>query len=245
MTGAINSAPMAAAIAQYVSGPVGSVAGLVALQARERHPMPIAVKSTTRGAITYAGFDPTDRPHRRRAAARRRERGRAVAIVAAAVIDYAAVFLAHSASVPRYAARAVGDRARARGDDRRLRRADLFLDATPRNPRRSRRRSAPRVIGLDDSAAGTPFGAWLAPEGATPQPVTIARPTRSTSSIPRARPARPRASCSATRCAGRTSAAPAVGLWPDAVTMISTPLYSNTTLVSFLPTLGWRRHGRC
>ena len=25
----------------------------------------------------------------------------------------------------------------------------------------------------------------------------------------------------------------------DAVTMIATPLYSNTTLVSFLPTLGW------
>ncbi len=40
------------------------------------------------------------------------------------------------------------------------------------------------------------------------------------------------------RCAGRTSLAPPSG-FADAVTMIATPLYSNTTLVSFIPTLAW------
>ena len=39
-------------------------------------------------------------------------------------------------------------------------------------------------------------------------------------------------------CAGRTSsAAPRYGYGPEAVTLISTPLYSNTTLVVFLPAL--------
>ncbi len=33
------------------------------------------------------------------------------------------------------------------------------------------------------------------------------------------------------------------GYGPDAVTLFSTPLYSNTTLVSFFPTLAQRRHG--
>jgi hypothetical protein len=65
----------------------------------------------------------------------------------------------------------------------------------------------------------------------------------STSSIRRAPPARPRASSSRTRCAGARSGAASIGYGPDAVTMISTPLYSNTTLVSFFPTLAQRRHG--
>ena len=33
--------------------------------------------------------------------------------------------------------------------------------------------------------------------------------------------------------------AKALGYGPDAITLLSTPLYSNTTLVSFLPTLAW------
>ena len=68
---------------------------------------------------------------------------------------------------------------------------------------------------------------------------------RSTSSIRRARPGRRRESCNRIACAGRTSIA---RRWrvttATAVTICSTPLYSNTTLVSFFPTLAARRHRR-
>ncbi len=76
----------------------------------------------------------------------------------------------------------------------------------------------------------------LARSRKAPRPPTSSSPpsSRSTSSIPRARPARPRASSSPTACAGGSSrGSPTSG----AVTIVSTPLYSNTTLVVFLPTL--------
>ena len=61
---------------------------------------------------------------------------------------------------------------------------------------------------------------------------------RSTSSIPPAPPARQRASCRAMPCAGCTSiAATRRAMAPARSTMVSTPLYSNTTLVSFFPTI--------
>ncbi|QMW22507.1 class I adenylate-forming enzyme family protein [Sandaracinobacteroides saxicola] len=37
-------------------------------------------------------------------------------------------------------------------------------------------------------------------------------------------------------------AGPALGYTPDAVTLLATPLYSNTTLVAFLPALAWGGH---
>jgi len=92
-----------------------------------------------------------------------------------------------------------------------------------------------KQVRLDTDA----FDAWLAPVGATPRPVTI-NPgdgfniiySSGTTGTPKGI-----VQSHAMRWShiGRNSAAG----YDEAVTMNSTPLYSNTTLVSFLPTLGW------
>ena len=90
-------------------------------------------------------------------------------------------------------------------------------------------------IALDGSGAGRPFEDWLAPEGATPDPVAI-DPDQPFNII---------------YSSGTTGAPKGIVQshrmrWmhvrrrlysEDAVTLISTPLYSNTTLVSFFPTI--------
>ncbi|MDP3595327.1 class I adenylate-forming enzyme family protein [Phenylobacterium sp.] len=94
--------------------------------------------------------------------------------------------------------------------------------------------SAKRVA-LDGSSAGVAFEEWLAPKGSKPTPVTI-DPDQGFNII---------------YSSGTTGAPKGIvqphrmrwgqirhGVYPaDSVTLISTPLYSNTTLVSFLPTL--------
>ena len=90
-------------------------------------------------------------------------------------------------------------------------------------------------VALDGSDAGQPLNRWLAPEGAKPQLHEV-DPDQGFNII---------------YSSGTTGAPKGIvqphrmrwgqvrrGVYPaDAVTMISTPLYSNTTLVSFLPTL--------
>lgn len=95
------------------------------------------------------------------------------------------------------------------------------------------------IIAIDGESAASAFDAWLAPEGAVPTPVTIA----------------PDAAFNIIYSSGTTGAPKGIvqshamrwahmqraainGYAADTVTLISTPLYSNTTLVSFLPTLG-------
>jgi acyl-CoA synthetase (AMP-forming)/AMP-acid ligase II len=95
-----------------------------------------------------------------------------------------------------------------------------------------------RRIALDGSDAGEPFEAWLGPEGARPEPVEID----------------PGQAFNIIYSSGTTGAPKGIvqshrmrfshlGKYegstyePNTVTMVSTPLYSNTTLVSILPTL--------
>ena len=94
---------------------------------------------------------------------------------------------------------------------------------------------AAKRVSLDGSDAGVPFEAWLAPKGARPEPVEV-DPDQGFNII---------------YSSGTTGAPKGIvqphrmrwgqirrGVYPaDAVTMISTPLYSNTTLVSYLPTI--------
>ncbi len=91
-------------------------------------------------------------------------------------------------------------------------------------------------VALDGSAAGEAFQDWLAPEGSTPKAVEVG-PDDPFNII----------YSSGTTGTPKGIVQPHAMRWGqvrrgiysvDAVTMISTPLYSNTTLVSFLPTLG-------
>ncbi|MFL9867157.1 class I adenylate-forming enzyme family protein [Paraburkholderia fungorum] len=93
-------------------------------------------------------------------------------------------------------------------------------------------------IALDAHAGSTALETWLAPKGATPEAVTIdpAWPfniiySSGTTGTPKGivQPHGMRWAYAA-RSIQR-------GYGPDATTLISTPLYSNTTLVSFMPTL--------
>ena len=92
-------------------------------------------------------------------------------------------------------------------------------------------------------AAGRSLDDWLAPEGARPcsassrsrdSPFNIIYSSGTTGE--------PKGIVQATACAGRTcGAAHATATAPDTVTLLSTPLYSNTTLVRVLPDARLRR----
>ncbi|MBN8815160.1 MAG: acyl--CoA ligase [Sphingomonas sp.] len=161
--------------------------------------------------------------------------GQSVAIIASASVEYAAIFLGAlragcvaaplaPSSTPEALAAMIGDCGA----------PVVFVDGE----------NAAAIAGQHTSAKqvrlDTPeFYDWLAAEDAHPAPVTI-RPedgfniiySSGTTGTPKGI-----VQSHAMRWAhiGRNSA----GGYGDAVTMTSTPLYSNTTLVSFLPTLGW------
>jgi len=97
-----------------------------------------------------------------------------------------------------------------------------------------------RCIALDAEAPGTALAAWLLPEGALPAPVDVP----------------PEAAFNIIYSSGTTGAPKGIvqshgmrwshaargasyGYSPDSVTLLATPLYSNTTLVVFLPTLAF------
>jgi long-chain acyl-CoA synthetase len=93
---------------------------------------------------------------------------------------------------------------------------------------------AVKCVALDESDAGEPFSRWLGPEGATPAKVATTPDdpfniiySSGTTGAPKGivQPHRMRF--------GQFVRVPYKG----AVTIVSTPLYSNTTLVVFLPTL--------
>ena len=97
--------------------------------------------------------------------------------------------------------------------------------------------AVPRIA-LDGSDAGAAFEAWLAAEGARPAPVTVEPDwpfniiySSGTTGAPKG----------IVQSHGmrfqHVNRGEASGYGPDAVTLLSTPLYSNTTLVSFFPTL--------
>jgi long-chain acyl-CoA synthetase len=92
-------------------------------------------------------------------------------------------------------------------------------------------------IGLE-GAANTRFADWLAPEGARPSPVEVLPDdafniiySSGTTGAPKGivQPHRMRW--------GHVRRAETLGYGPTSITIVSTPLYSNTTLVSLIPTL--------
>lgn len=163
-----------------------------------------------------------------------------VAICAASSPEYAAVFLAAlragAAAVP-LSPSASADSLLAMLKDSGAR--HFFLDAAVRERIRPLSPPTPvRCISVDNSNAGIPLGDWLSPEDARPAKIS-AQPgdpfniiySSGTTGMPKGivQPNRMRWA--------HVRRGIFYGYGQGAITMVSTPLYSNTTLVSFLPTI--------
>lgn len=91
-------------------------------------------------------------------------------------------------------------------------------------------------VPLDDPAA---FEAWLAPEGATPAPVDISPDDPFNIIYSSGTTGTPKGIVHSHQMRWRqVNAYGGMVFTPETVTLLSTPLYSNTTLVNFLPCLG-------
>jgi acyl-CoA synthetase (AMP-forming)/AMP-acid ligase II len=190
--------------------------------------------------LNYATFDSTlDRV----AASLQRDGlhvGDVVAICAANSIEYALVFLGALRAGIAVAPLAPSSTAESlvgmvADSDARLLLVDGDADAALASVRS---RISARTIVLDENRGENHFYAWLAEEGVQPKPVEIT----------------PELPFNIIYSSGTTGAPKGIvqshgmrwvhvqrgaasGYGPQAVTLLSTPLYSNTTLVSFLPTL--------
>ena len=83
------------------------------------------------------------------------------------------------------------------------------------------------------------FGHWIAPDGARPQPVEIAPQDSFNIIYSSGTTGTPKGIVQSHAMRWAHISRNEAANFANAVTIIATPLYSNTTLVSFLPTLGW------
>ena len=141
----------------------------------------------------------------------------------------------------RRAARRIGHAGELSLDARRRRRAPaLRRRQRRRGPRRRDDAGLPRRISLDGKASGTAFDAWLAAAGSAPHAVEI----------------RPEMAFNIIYSSGTTGTPKGIvqphgmrwthvmrggrfGYSRETVTLLATPLYSNTTLVVFFPTIAF------
>ena len=168
----------------------------------------------------------------------------AIAVCAAASVPYAAVFLGALRAGIVVAPLAPGETAKSLAGML----ADsgakaLFLDASTAASFAADAATVGAVprIALDGSEAGTALAAWLVPEGTKPAPVSPGPDwafniiySSGTTGTPKGI-VQPHAM----RWAQVRRGGGAYGYGPDGTTLLATPLYSNTTLVVFLPTLAW------
>jgi len=187
------------------------------------------------GAIDYAALD---RLMDRIATALQRDgvkQSEAVAIVAGSGIEYAAVFLgalrAGCVAAP-LSPSATGEAIAAMIAD--CGAPILFIDGDAAQALKPFTFDM-RVVRLDTDA----FARWLAPEDAVPAPVTIAPDDGFNIIYSSGTTGSPKGIVQSHAMRWAHIGRNATAGFAEAVTMIATPLYSNTTLVSFLPTLGW------
>ena len=96
-----------------------------------------------------------------------------------------------------------------------------------------------KLVGLDEGAPGAAHDRFIAPEGAKPAPVAIAPNMAFNIIYSSGTTGAPKGIVQSHGMRfGHINRAQAMGYGPDAITLLSTGLYSNTTLVSFFPTLG-------
>lgn len=221
--------------ADILAQPFGTLGELIAAHAREQSGSLALVQDDR--SVDYAALDSAMdavAAALQRAGVAQRQ---AVAIVGAMSIEYALVFLgairAGCVPVP-IAPSSTADQMAAMIAD--CGASVLFLDAAAAGVLGDHKIKATRVA-LDDSDAGMPFDEFVQ-AGATPAPVEIGPEdpfniiySSGTTGTPKGivQPHKMRWSHISLNAAG----------FGDAVTMVATPLYSNTTLVSFIPTLAW------
>lgn len=228
----------ATALAALLERPFAVIPELIREHAQRRPRHPALVQDGR--ALDYAALDALmDRVAAAlaRVGVRPRE---SIALCATTSIEYAAVFLgalragvavaplAPSATPESLAGMVVDSGA-----------GHLFLDAGVAALLEPVRARLPvRRVALDASDAGEPFSAWLAPAGRTPPAVAIEPDwpfniiySSGTTGTPKGIVQSHRMRWLHVQRGIRT------GYSPDAVTLLSTPLYSNTTLVSFFPTI--------
>lgn len=230
---------MTAAADAYLDREFGLLSDLIALHARER---PAARALVLGEAVVLWGE--LDALVDRIAAALQAEGlgpGGTIAICAATSIPYAATFLAGlraGVGVAPMAPSCTPEQLEAMVSDSGA--PLFFVDGAVRAALEGRRIPA-RFVTFDDSDGGTPFSEWLArtPEGAKPAPVTVDPKSPFNIIYSSGTTGTPKGivQSHAMRWAHINRGAGA-GYGPDAVTLLSTPLYSNTTLVSFFPTMG-------
>jgi len=224
--------------AELIDQAFGTYAGLIRGQARRQpdHPALIEGQRTVSFATLDAMMD-------RVAATLQRDGIRpteAVAICAGTSLEYAAVFLGALRAGVAVAPLAPSSTADSLVDMIANAEAKLmFVDAaTAQLLADVRGAIAARFVALDDSAGGEALSTWLAPAGTRPDKVAI-RPewpfniiySSGTTGTPKGI-----VQSHGMRWSHVQRARPQ-GYGPDAVTLIATPLYSNTTLVSFFPTV--------
>ncbi len=224
---------------ELIEQPFGSHGELIRRHARDRPAHPALIRDDRR-----MSFAELDAMMDRVAAALQRDGIRAtesVAICAGTSLEYAAVFLGALRAGVAVAPLAPSSTPQSLADmiansDARL----LFVDAATAGELAAVRANIrARFIALDDAAGCEPFSGWLAPTSAAPVAVDIQPEwpfniiySSGTTGTPKGIVQPHAMRWSHTQRAGLQ------GYGPDAVTLIATPLYSNTTLVSFLPAIG-------
>ncbi len=215
--------------------PFGTLSDLIRAHAEARPDHTALIDPV--GELDYRGFD---RLLDRTAAALQRDgfgRGDVGAICALASTPYAAAFLgvlraggAAAPLAPSSTAESLADMIADCGA------RILFLDRDTAEALRPVADRLPKLrVALDGSDAGIPFEAWLAAEGARPEPVEVGPDEAFNIIYSSGTTGRPKGIVQPNSL--RWVQFQRIVYTGEAVTMVSTPLYSNTTLVSFLPTL--------
>ncbi|MEY4561274.1 MAG: hypothetical protein RLZZ618_551 [Pseudomonadota bacterium] len=220
--------------------PFGIVTDLIRQHAREIPSHPALIDPAKQ--LDYASLDALmDRV----AASLQRDglrAGDAIALCATMSVDYAAVFLGALRAGVVVAPLAPGSTPTALARMQQDASAKLlFLDAAAADTMGPAAPGNPPRIALDASSAGTALDTWLAAPGAKPTPVTPEPnwPFNIIYSSGTTGDPKGIVQGHGMRWAHVQRGAKYEYGGPDGVTLLSTPLYSNTTLVIFFPTLGF------